>query len=146
MCSVLLKCRALKFQVSSRKTPVWQTKPRTRCACTRSRAGRHRNEAEVDAVQDGSGAQVDNTFVHSSYGFRYLTLFVSNLNASIEQANKNGGKLVAKTPVPLPEGFPPGMGLAIYRDPDGNMVELVVSLEEVSSLDQLLRESATSVR
>lgn len=71
------------------------------------------------------GAQVDNTFVHSSYGFRYLTIFVSNLNTSLEQANKNGGKLVAKTPLPLPEGFPAGMGLAIYRDPDGNMVELV---------------------
>ena len=71
------------------------------------------------------GAQVDNTFVHSSYGFRYLTLFVSNLNASVEHANKNGGKLVGKTPLPLPEGFPGGLGLAIYRDPDGNMVELV---------------------
>ena len=70
-------------------------------------------------------ARVDNTFIHSSYGFRYLTILVTNLNASMDTANKAGGKLVAKCPVSLPEGFPKGLGLAIYRDPDGNAIELV---------------------
>lgn len=71
------------------------------------------------------GARVDNAFIHSSYGIRYLTLAVKDLNSSVERANKAGGKLVAKCPVPLPAGFPEGLGLANYRDPDGNLIELV---------------------
>lgn len=71
------------------------------------------------------GARVDNAFIHSSYGFRYLTVSVKDLNVAVERANKAGGKLVGKTPLPLPKGFPTGLGLAIYRDPDGNPVELV---------------------
>jgi catechol 2,3-dioxygenase-like lactoylglutathione lyase family enzyme len=71
------------------------------------------------------GARVDNSFIHSSYGYRYLTIGVKNLNAAVETANKAGGKLIAKCPVPLPEGFPAGFALANYRDPDGNLIELV---------------------
>jgi len=71
------------------------------------------------------GARVDNTFIHSSYGYRYLTLAVKDLNAAMDRATKAGGKLVAKCPVPLPAGFPEGLGLANYRDPDGNLIELV---------------------
>ena len=71
------------------------------------------------------GSRVDNAFIHSSYGYRYLTLAVKNLNVAVEHANKAGGKLIAKCPVPLPAGFPAGLGLANYRDPDGNLIELV---------------------
>ena len=71
------------------------------------------------------GARVDNAFIHSSYGFRYLTIAVKDLNAAVAKANDAGGKLIAKCPVPLPAGFPAGLGLANYRDPDGNLVELV---------------------
>lgn len=71
------------------------------------------------------GARVDNTYIHSSIGFRYLTIFVKDLKAAVARANQAGGKPVGKTPLPLPKGFPEGMGLAIYRDPDGNPVELI---------------------
>lgn len=71
------------------------------------------------------GARVDNTFIHSSYGYRYLTIPVKNLNLAVEQASKAGSKPIAKCPVPLPEGFPAGLALANYRDPDGNLIELV---------------------
>lgn len=71
------------------------------------------------------GARVDNSFIHSSYGYRYLTIAVKNLNTAVDKANKAGGKLIAKCPVPLPEGFPAGLALANYRDPDGNLIELV---------------------
>lgn len=71
------------------------------------------------------GARVDNTFLNSSYGFRYLTIFVKDLNKSIAQAEQQGAKPIAKGPQPLPAGFPEGVGLAVYRDPDGNFVELV---------------------
>ena len=75
--------------------------------------------------KDNPGARVDNTFIHSSYGYRYLTIAVKDLNVAVEQANKAGGKLVGKCPVPLPKGFPAGLALANYRDPDGNLIELV---------------------
>lgn len=71
------------------------------------------------------GARVDNAFIHSSYGYRYLTLAVKDLNAAVDHANKAGGKLIAKCPVPLPAGFPAGLALANFRDPDGNLIELV---------------------
>jgi len=71
------------------------------------------------------GARVDNTFIHSSYGYRYLTISVKDLNAAVARAEKSGAKPIAKCPVPLPEGFPSGVALANYRDPDGNLVELV---------------------
>lgn len=71
------------------------------------------------------GARVDNTFIHSSYGFRYLTLHVNDVNACVAKAAKAGAKPIAKCPVPLPEGFPAGVALANFRDPDGNLVELV---------------------
>jgi catechol 2,3-dioxygenase-like lactoylglutathione lyase family enzyme len=71
------------------------------------------------------GARVDNTFIHSSYGYRYLTIAVKDVNAAVARADKAGAKPIAKCPVPLPEGFPAGLALANYRDPDGNLVELV---------------------
>ncbi len=71
------------------------------------------------------GKPVDNSFIHSALGYRYLTIHVSNLNSSVDRVNKAGGKLIAKCPVTLPEGFPAGLGLANSRDPDGNLVELV---------------------
>jgi len=71
------------------------------------------------------GARVDQRFVNSSYGFRYLTAFVNDLNASLAHAEKSGVKPIGKGAAPLPKGFPEGLGLAVFRDPDGNFVELV---------------------
>lgn len=71
------------------------------------------------------GARVDNTFIHSSFGYRYLTIPVKNLNLAVANAAKAGSKPIAKCPVALPEGFPSGLALANYRDPDGNLIELV---------------------
>ena len=71
------------------------------------------------------GARVDNSFIHASYGFRYLTIFVKDLNKAVAQAEMHGTKPIAKGVQPLPAGFPEGVGLAVVRDPDGNFVELV---------------------
>ena len=73
------------------------------------------------------GARVDNSFLHSSYGFRYLTIFVKDLNKAIARAEQHGAKPIAKNPQSLPAGFPAGLGITVYRDPDGNFVELVGS-------------------
>jgi catechol 2,3-dioxygenase-like lactoylglutathione lyase family enzyme len=87
--------------------------------------GENATNLKLMQFKSAPGARVDNAFIHSSYGFRYLTIKVKDVNAAVEHANKAGGKLVAKCPVPLPEGLPAGMALANYRDPDGNLVELV---------------------
>lgn len=71
------------------------------------------------------GARQDQSYLHSTYGIRYFTISVKDVNASVKHATEHGGKLVAKSPQPLPEGFPAGLGLANFRDPDGNIVELV---------------------
>lgn len=71
------------------------------------------------------GARVDNTFIHSSYGYRYLTISVKDARAAMARAEKAGAKPIAKCPVPLPKGFPDGVALVNYRDPDGNLIELV---------------------
>lgn len=71
------------------------------------------------------GARVDNSYIHASYGFRYLTIFVKDLNKAVARADMHGVKPIAKGVQPLPAGFPEGLGLALYRDPDGNAVELV---------------------
>jgi lactoylglutathione lyase len=77
------------------------------------------------AFESSPGARVDNAYIHSSYGFRYLTIFVKDLNKSLAQADKHAAKPIAKSPQPLPPGFPEGLGIAVLRDPDGNFVELV---------------------
>jgi predicted enzyme related to lactoylglutathione lyase len=74
---------------------------------------------------DAPGKKIDNTFIHSSLGMRYLTIAVTDMTAAVERANKAGATPIAKGPMPLPEGFPKGVYLAVLRDPDGNMVELV---------------------
>ncbi len=70
-------------------------------------------------------SRVDQTFIHSAYGVRYLTVLVKDLNLAIEHAAMAGGKPIAQSPQPLPANLAPGIGLANYRDPDGNIVELV---------------------
>ena len=85
------------------------------------------NATQVKIMQfkDAPGKRVDNTFIHSSYGVRYLTFYVSNITASIERARKAEVVILAKGPVELPKNIAPGLYLALVRDPDGNMIELI---------------------
>lgn len=72
------------------------------------------------------GARVDQRFIHSTYGVRYLTIFVPNLPAAVARAAAHGSKPIAADGiVTLPEAFPQDLGLVVLRDPDGNAVELV---------------------
>ncbi len=67
----------------------------------------------------------DNAFIHSQFGFRYLTIFVQDTTAAMERLAKNGVKPLAKGPVELPESLAKGVFLTVVKDPDGNLVELV---------------------
>ena len=71
------------------------------------------------------GKRVDNAFIHSSYGVRYLTFYVQDITAAVERVRKAGGVALAKGPVELPKELAPGVFLAVVRDPDGNMIELI---------------------
>jgi catechol 2,3-dioxygenase-like lactoylglutathione lyase family enzyme len=71
------------------------------------------------------GSQIDNGYIHSSLGFRYLTIWVADTSAALARVKAAGAQPVAKGPVPLPAGFPEGVFLTCVKDPDGNMVELV---------------------
>lgn len=67
----------------------------------------------------------DNQFIHSQFGFRYLTILVTDTTAALARLEKAGVKPLAKCPVPLPPSVAKGVFLTVVRDPDGNIVELV---------------------
>lgn len=77
------------------------------------------------AVPGAANRKSDNSFIHSQLGYRYLTIYVADADATLERLKKAGIKPVAKGPVALPKGFPAGMTLTVVRDPDGNLIELI---------------------
>lgn len=67
------------------------------------------------------GKKVDHRYIHSSLGFSYLTIFVADTTAAVEQAKKAG-----VTPIKAPYQLGGGnFYLTLVRDPDGNIIELV---------------------
>ncbi len=67
------------------------------------------------------GKKVDNRFIHSSLGFSYLTIFVSDTKAAVERA-KRVGVYPVKEPYKLGGG---NLYLTLVKDPDGNIIELL---------------------
>jgi len=66
------------------------------------------------------GKKVDNQFIHSSLGFSYLTIFVSDMTASVERAGKAGAVIVKE-----PYNLGGNNYLTLVKDPDGNIIEFV---------------------
>ncbi len=66
----------------------------------------------------------DNAYVHSQLGFRYLTIFVADMNAALERLAAGEIEPLADTPV-LIGADPSGDYLTVVRDPDGNLIELI---------------------
>ncbi len=67
------------------------------------------------------GKKADQSFIHSTLGMRYTTIFVKN----IDDANL---RMIGYGTMPLGKGLveiPDGRFLGLYKDPDGNFVELV---------------------
>jgi catechol 2,3-dioxygenase-like lactoylglutathione lyase family enzyme len=69
--------------------------------------------------------KADNRFIHSQFGFSYLTIFIEDTNTALARLKEAGVKPLAKGPVPLPKPLPQGVFLTVVRDPDGNLIELV---------------------
>jgi len=66
------------------------------------------------------GKKVDNQFIHSSLGYSYLTISVSNTTAAVERAGRAGVR-----PVKEPYQLGGGNYLTLIKDPDGNIIELI---------------------
>ena len=66
---------------------------------------------------------MDNSYIHSTLGVSYLTVFVKDLNASLALAKSKGVEPLAKGPVALPGSTT--VFLALVADPDGNLIELI---------------------
>ncbi|NIP27489.1 MAG: hypothetical protein GWN67_25720 [Phycisphaerae bacterium] len=66
------------------------------------------------------GKKVDHSFIHSSLGYSYLTIFVSDTAASVERAKKAGAVIVKK-----PYKLGGNNYLTLVKDPDGNIIEFV---------------------
>lgn len=76
-------------------------------------------------LPDVASKKSDNRFIHSQLGYSYLTIYVADADAAQSRLKKAGIRPLAKGPVPLPAGLPAGMTLAVVRDPDGNLIELI---------------------
>lgn len=68
----------------------------------------------------------DNAFIHSQTGYRYLTIYVADGGAVSGRLKKAEVKPLAKGPVSLPAGLPGNLSLIVVRDPDGNLIELIM--------------------
>ncbi len=67
------------------------------------------------------GKQADQAFIHSTLGFRYLTLYVKDMNPILERLKKAGVPTLGETPMELGTGT----WLVAVKDPDGNFIEFV---------------------
>ncbi len=66
------------------------------------------------------GKKVDNQFIHSSLGYSYMTIYVSDMTTSVERARKAGAVIVKK-----PYQLGGNNYLTLVKDPDGNTIEFV---------------------
>jgi predicted enzyme related to lactoylglutathione lyase len=73
------------------------------------------------AFPKAQGKKPDQEFIHSTLGVSYLTLFVTDMDAVMIRLKKAGVKTLGKTPASI--GGP--NFLTVFRDPDGNFIELI---------------------
>jgi len=88
--------------------------------------GKNGSSLKIMAFPDAPGKKTDQKFIHSSLGFSYLTIFMNDMDAAVARAKKAGVKMLGKTPSKLGGSN----YLSVYRDPDGNFIELIGSMKE----------------
>jgi len=69
---------------------------------------------------DAAPKKIDTQYLHSTLGYRYLTLHVADMTASVARAKAAGVE-----PVKAPYHLGGGTWLTLVRDPDGNIIEFV---------------------
>ncbi len=70
----------------------------------------------------------DTAFIHSQLGYSYITIKTVSLQPALERLKRAGITPLADGPIPLPGAGADGPHLAVVRDPDGNLVELIGTL------------------
>ncbi|MDF1752002.1 MAG: VOC family protein [Verrucomicrobiales bacterium] len=73
-------------------------------------------------MQFGEPKKSDQTYINSTAGISYLTVFVKDTKAALARAAKHDVKPLAKGPVDLGGGK---AFLTVIKDPDGNFIEFV---------------------
>jgi lactoylglutathione lyase len=76
---------------------------------------------KILSFPDAPGKLADQSFIHSTYGFRYLTIYVTSADRALERLKKAGVKTLGETPVALGDN----VRLIVVKDPDGNFIELI---------------------
>lgn len=76
---------------------------------------------KIMSFPEAPGKAADQSFIHSTYGIRYLTLYVSSADRALELLKKAGVKTIGETPIALNAST----RLIAVRDPDGNFIELI---------------------
>jgi lactoylglutathione lyase len=72
--------------------------------------GPNATKLKLMEVPGAGSKKIDTTYIHSTLGFRYLTIYVADATAALDRLTKAGVKPLAKGPVPLPAGSPAGYG------------------------------------
>ena len=75
---------------------------------------------KIMTIPGANSKKVDNQYIGSSLGFRYLTILVSNLTKAMERLQRHG-----IAPVKEPYRLGGNNYLILVKDPDGNTVELI---------------------
>ena len=83
--------------------------------------GEKATKVKLMEFKKAPGKKSDQSFIHSTIGMRYTTIFVKNIDAANLRMIAYGTMPLAKGVVEIPDG----RFLGLYKDPDGNFIELV---------------------
>jgi len=75
---------------------------------------------KIMTIPGAGSKKVDNQYIGSSLGFRYLTISVANLTKTMERLQQHG-----VAPVKEPYRLGGDNYLILVKDPDGNTIELI---------------------
>lgn len=75
---------------------------------------------KIMTIPGAGSKKVDNQYIGSSLGFRYLTITVADLTKAMERLKQHG-----VAPVKEPYRLGGNNYLILVKDPDGNIVELI---------------------
>lgn len=75
---------------------------------------------KIMTIPNAGSKKVDNQYIGSSLGFRYLTITVADLTKTMERLKQHG-----VAPVKEPYRLGGNNYLILVKDPDGNIIELI---------------------
>ena len=83
--------------------------------------GENATRLKVISIPKVEGKKPDQKFLESTYGLRYLTLYVTDMTRALERLKAEKVTLLGESPVDLGGGTL----LVAFQDPDGNFIELI---------------------